>query len=307
MLPRLGQLPAHNGGLQNWFLRGAYNGSFDQTNGSLVLSNVAPAELLSFITYDYERFALASWESFYLASLESETYKLVGWPLLKMYYAAFFAAHALMRATGEAIVKVDRQPIDALNEMVRITDGIFPNLRPGMFHSQVREIQPGQLSVILSPHAEGAGVHDGFWRAFTSFLDQAAVASATNKAVDANIFLAGIAELTPKVRGWLSARRNEINYQHTLGVWFPLAQSNSINDRISAVKRVDSKTVDLSPSLDSTLPAFIATTQFLSCLNAEVADYVAARSSASRAFGSKWRRFHSQLPYLPRKETNAPA
>ncbi len=155
VLPRLGQLPAHNGGLQNWFVRGAYNGSLDQVSGNVVLSNVALTDLLDFITYDYERFALASWENFYLAGLESETYKLVGWPLLKMYYAAFSAAHALMRGTGEAIVKIDRKQVDVLNEMIQATDGTSPNLKPGIFHSQIREIQPGQVSVILSPHAYG--------------------------------------------------------------------------------------------------------------------------------------------------------
>ena len=232
VLPRIGQASAHKGGLKSWFQQGAYIGSFEQISGNVVLGNVAPEELIRFVSYDYERFALASWESFYLASLESETHNLIGWPLLKLYYAGFFAAHAIMRATGEAIINIERFQINTLNDTIRIVEGVSPNLRPGIFQSRIVEIQPGQLSVVLSPPIEGAGVHDGFWKAFAAFLDRIAIDSVASATAEANIFIAGVAELTPKLKGWLSAKRNEINYQHAHGVWFPLTESKLMNKHV---------------------------------------------------------------------------
>ncbi len=293
ILPRIGQAPAIDGGLREWLVRGSYTASLDETTGAITLGNVAPDNLISYLNYDYQRFAIASWESFYVATLESSHASLAGWPLLKLYYSAFFAAHALLRATGHSIVQVEKRQIDQINNIIAITGGISPGLKAGIFRATVRQVQPGQLNVIIAPHSDGSGVHDGFWKSFTSTLDEFASAAVASGAANATLFVAGVGELSGRTKGWLSARRNDINYRHNFGVWFPIENAKSLNKRLLSVKRIPSAAINLQSALDPVLPPFISTTQYLACLNAEIADYIAARSSGASAFGARWRRFQA--------------
>ncbi len=278
-----------SGGLREWINKGTYNASAHQQNG-VVLGNVYPSELLQYLSFDYSRFALASWESFYSANLESDELKLVSWPLLKMYYSAFFAAHAIMRSSGVSVVKIERKQIDLINQLV---GGGNPPASPGMYEARVQEVRPGQLEVTLVPHADGGGVHDGFWKAFAAFLERSAADAVQKQASDADQFLAGVSELTPRLKGWLSARRNEINYQQLYGVWYPVTRAKSVSDFMGNIRFVESKTVRLSRSLSDEIRSFLETSQFLACLNGEVAQYVAARSPSGRGFGAKWTKFNS--------------
>lgn len=297
VLPRLGQSVAREGGLRAWFTRGAYAGGSDPLTGEVILSNVNPTELIDYLAFDYERFALASWESFLVAKLESSERNLVAWPLLKLYYSSFFAAHALMRGLGHAIVKVDRDQTDAINMMVRSAGSMTPALAPGMFRCAVREVRPGQLEMAISPHRDEGGVHDGFWKSFAAYLDQLAENAVQRGLPESANFVAGVGELTPKLRGWLAARRNDVNYQQAFGVWYPLTRGRLLNDQLATVRRCESRSIDLNLQLSQTIPCFVRTTQFLSCLNAEVADHVSKRSRASGTFGSKWSRLHAAMPF----------
>jgi hypothetical protein len=292
-LPRIGQSAPRAGGLREWLIKGTYATSYDVNSGVVVLQNIAAQDLISYLSFDYERFAFASWESFQSFSLESKNLNFVSWPLLKLYYSAFFAAHAILRATGFSIVNVQRPQTDALNQIISIVNGLSPNLKPGMYQMRLVQVQPGQLQMNISQHVGGSGVHDGFWKSFTEFLEASADDAVANSASDAAMFVAGVSELAPRTRGWLSARRNDINYQQLFGVWYPLTKGKSLNDLIRAVKRSESKSINLDQPLVPPLQPFVATCQYLACLNAEIADYLAARSTASNTFGTRWRKFNS--------------
>ena len=293
ILPRLGQAPARSGGLRQWFSKGAYSGSIDPISQAVVLGNVNPADLIDYLAFDYERFALASYESFFVASLESDNHKLVSWSLLKLYYSSFFAAHAIMRSLGEAVVKIDREQTDVINLMVDASSGISPNLSAGMYRCTIREVRPGQLDVMITPHIDGAGVHDGFWKTFANYLNDKVIKAVASSDADANIMLAGVDEINNKLRGWLAARRNDINYQQAFGVWYPVQKSKVLNELIGRIRKVDSDSIDLKNQIDSVIPCFVNITQYLACLNAELANHIAVRSGRSGSFGNKWTRFQA--------------
>lgn len=133
VLPRLGQDPSREDGFRSWLIRGTYQAEPESIADNIILSNIDNAEILSFMNYDYERFAFSSRESVCLASLESRSSQLVSWPLLKLYYSAFFAAHATMRSIGEGVVKLERDQASKINEIVGIFTGGNPGIKPGMF------------------------------------------------------------------------------------------------------------------------------------------------------------------------------
>mgnify|MGYP003363041544 CR=1 FL=1 len=291
ILPRLGQSPGLDGGVRTWFLRGSYIGGIDPITGNVVLSNVHMSELVEYFAFDFERFCLSSLESFYVSKSDFDSNGFISWPLLKLYYSAFFSAHAIMRATGCAIVKIEREQIDAINMMVQTTTGTSPRLKPGMFRCTLREVMPGQNELVISSPSDGVGVHDAFWKTFCDYLDEIAETAVQNGSPDASQFVAGISNLSPKLRGWLSARRNDINYQQLFGVWYPLSCGRKIKNYVSLVGKIKSKSVNINMDTTKTIECFIRVSQFMACLNVDIGDYVCARSSATRAFGSRWKRF----------------
>lgn len=108
ILPKLCQSAGKLDGIRGWLTNSAYQVSY---GSEVLIENFLLDEFVSYIAYDYERFALASWESFCVADMESSRHRLAGWPLLKVYYSGFFAAHAIMRALGEAVVQLDRKTL----------------------------------------------------------------------------------------------------------------------------------------------------------------------------------------------------
>lgn len=294
VIPRVGQELAKSGGVRQWFVEGTYSASYDQSLDKVTIDNIVTNDLIDYLNYDYQRFALSSWESFYSSSLESEHLRFVSWPMLKLYYSAFFAAHAILRSLGASFVKIEKDQIDTINLIVRASDTSAPLLKPGMFKSEIYQTVPGKIGMALQSHNDGSGVHEGFWRTFADILDSKAAHAVAANNVDANLFVAGMNELGPRLRGWLSTRRNEINYQHLYGLWYPVDRARQASEYIKAIKPIPSSSVNLSESMHKEpMVAFRSTCQFLSCLNQEIAEFIAARSPGSRGFGARWRKFNA--------------
>ena len=167
-----------------------------------------------------------------------------------------------------------------------------------MYIYSVNENASGQVSMVLKPYVEGGGVHESFWRYFASYLEALSKDAVSKGSPDAASFLAGVSEITPLLkRGagknsvWYSAIRNEINYQHLHGVWYPPKKAKINTSAINAVKLLGSSSVRLDYSATTApLNAFLNLSQYLACLNYELAEYISARSTAARHFGSNWRR-----------------
>jgi hypothetical protein len=296
ILSRLGYSPGESDGVRSWFERGTYRVDNYDPIGGLNLNDIRSEQLSTFIAYDYERFALSSWESQSMAALESSTHNLPSWPLLKLYYSAFFAAHAIMRLLGGGIIKIEGPQVSALNTLLGSLGGA--GIGPGMYFYEVTSDPSGRVNLVLKPHAEGGGVHEGFWKSFATFLEKLATDATANGDPDANAFLAGLSEIVPALRPgygkrsvWFSAMRNEINYQHKFNVWFPTINVRNFNKEIVRTKAVASQSIRLDVSRSEfPIIGFIQIASYLATLNSELAEYVASRSLASRCFGAKWRR-----------------
>jgi hypothetical protein len=295
-LPRLGQMPPIKGGVKQWLVNEPYFASLD-TTGTIANLRISSFEkFIQYISYDYGRFALSSWESYYSSSLESERFNLVSWPLLKNYYAAFFAAHALMRATGGGVMRIEREQAVTISQIIALQTNTAYCLKSGTYQYELTESSAGLVSMALYPHTSGSGVHEGFWRAFAEYLDNKSSAAIQQRNVGAADFVAAVAELAPSIKGWFSARRNEINYQHAYGVWYPVVNSRSVNESLRNVRKFPSGSLDAGSDKSSEIQRFVAVSRYLSCLNAELADYIAARSTSKNAFGVQWRKFANLYP-----------
>jgi len=303
MIRRLGSTPGSSGGLKSWLLDGAYVPSLN-ADGSVQLTNITPNEILPYINHDFERFALSSAESLLIASVESTNYGLSSWPLLKLYYAAFFAAHAVMRSQGSGVTKVDKAHLKKINDFLAILGNPPSSMTPGTYVFDIDFSQPGSVVLNFTPHSSGSGVHEAFWKSFCEFLGRQSNAALTSNAAGAQIFLAGTEEIKAAIGGsyrenssWISAMRNQINYQHLHSVWFPQRKSDKTAKAIAALKvRPSNQAVLGTPAKKDPVKAFIEVANYLACLNIDLSEYVAARSTMGSAFGQKWRRMFEQLP-----------
>lgn len=105
MLPRIGQRPPIAGGIKSWLQSANFIPETLSPNAVAAIRVEDFGGLVPYISYDYERFALSSIESLASASIRTKLADL-SWPLLKTYYAGFFAAHSIMRSRGAGVVNL---------------------------------------------------------------------------------------------------------------------------------------------------------------------------------------------------------
>jgi len=286
---------------RTWLARGTYRPTTSSVRDNIILENISPAELVRYLSYDFERFALASLESFCMATAGANG--SYAWPLLKLYYSAFFAAHAIMRAMGEGVAKLEREQANILETVVDLNTGRSPGIAPGMYWFRLHQGPDQQLLLSLAPQSPGAGVHDSFWRTFDAFLRRRSEEATQRSTAEAALFVAGSAELSAFLRPrrghstvWFSSIRNEINYQHYHKTWLPDTSAKTLGVDLTTMSLITSSSVRLDASPErQPVPMFARLSQYLSCLSWEIAEHVAASSSAFRAFGSRWRALKQKL------------
>ena len=84
-------------------------------------------------------FALSIWETISEYKANANRPKALGWPLLKIYYSGFFAGHALMRAVGQAIVRVEPRQAKRLTEIGQLFCGNSFSVSPGNYELRTEQ------------------------------------------------------------------------------------------------------------------------------------------------------------------------
>lgn len=268
-------------------------------SSSVELAQVNTQEFVQFVSRDFERFALASKESISVALVEKDQFNLAGWPLLKLYYSAFFGAHAIMRSQGCGVVMISGNQFRHLNAIAALSAAPAHQIGAGLYtYKTVSATAAAQPSVMLDPAGGRGGVHERFWLLFCDFLDETSAIAVANRAANATEFLAGASEIANAIKGdgsigrvWLSTMRNDINYQHKYKTWFPVTRRDEPLQSLIHAGLVTSKSIrfDLSAA-KKPLSTFVNIARYVACLSSEISDFVAARSTANGTFGQKWRR-----------------
>lgn len=306
VVSNLGSHPALKGGVQSLLTDSAYVPTANPNGSGLILNQVLSEEFVKRLTYDFERFALASRESFLVAMTERNQFSSLGWPLLKLYYASFFAAHAIMRSRGVGIIKIDRKQIDTLNEVAKIYDPSAKALSSGMFffkRSHGKNNSINEISLEIKPDLVSGGVHESFWINFCKFISEEAERSVSNGDIYSSSFVALSGELSDAVLSnrnakgvWLSSIRNEINYQHKYDTWHPYKRSSegykALNSALQSA--IYSGRLDVSKE-KKPIEAFLNVTCYISAAAFTMCNSIALRSTRGGAFGQKWRKLNLLL------------
>lgn len=253
-----------------------------------------------FVAGDFDRFALASFESFFRSREAGSDLSYLGWRLLESYYASFFAAHALMRSLGGGVAHLGGSEVQRLSELALLYGLSDFSLQAGSVVFETSSAS-GNWFVSVRKSTRGSGVHDGFWRDFCAFLERTAEQAVAKGLPDATDFLSAAIELSDAILvggsgtpSWLASVRNALNYRHEMDVWFPYRKS--VNTHFQRFRIGDdaeaSFRTDLSRTKD-TLQLFENVNSRIVHILWGVADLFQSISKRSGHFGGRYSRIIS--------------
>jgi hypothetical protein len=201
---------------------------------SLYLSNSTHS--VHYFAHEADRFASASFESL-LSSTKSDDFpRSTGWLLIRSYYAAFFAVHALFRVHGWACTRLTQANLKSVNEESQSLFGAA-KYAAGLF--LVKSASNGRELTCRPITLAQGGTHEALWSLLRAFFDEAVHIVLTAPDTDGQSFSTIIEDFFKLVDpyggpSWFSTIRNRLNYGHEYGAWFPYVKSTSDYDRISA-------------------------------------------------------------------------
>jgi hypothetical protein len=216
------------------------------------------------------------------------------WALVKLYYSAFYAGHALIRTLGEGCSFFYKSHTDRV-AIIADASGILPPFRidAGLYHC-VLSPNASAVSYVKAASTSG-GTHEAFWLIFGKKLKSTANAILTGPlpSADAQTVYAQIDQMLQIINrkagySWLSGVRNDSQYRLQHHVWFPetlRAQVRRDLGRVAAQWKRDPMAIDLSNQRLGLLGDFSLACAFIVALSREVFCQIGERSSrGTRSF-----------------------
>lgn len=279
--------PIHEG-FSLWVLEKKFQVYDPPVDNKYFLSAADRDEVLRAFAYDCSRLASAAFESVLLASPSTELPRAISWLLINHYYAAFFAAHAILRMLGHTVSQFDAPHVQAV-DTVSALYGVQVNLSTG-YHLCSLNATSKLSGYVMTGRG---GVHEAFWREFKSILNEL-VASVlatnlpANKDVGAKLIelLAVMSSSGCNGGNWLSYVRNFVNYRQEFGAWFPYReQKRATANRLFEIRQKwinDPMDIDLAGKLE--LEVFLSACVFLVAWCREMVFDMVARSPDRKSF-----------------------
>lgn len=183
-------------------------------------------EVVSAFASDIDRFSAASLETTPGIFNDQEIGASRAWPLIREYYAAFYAANAFIRIFGRSVSRLEQGEIRALRRVASASG--MENASDISEALYLLELDVLGRRIIAKPL--GRGPHEDMWTVFentVSNLQAAVLLSSVGTTVDRQEifqFLQVIRDIINSSTGrgnWLSTVRNNVTYRHEYGAWYP--------------------------------------------------------------------------------------
>jgi hypothetical protein len=246
-----------------------------------------PLILSAALAADANRLASASFQTVATIGLELEQRDSAAWAMVKLYYAAFYAGHALIRLCGESCSYLYRNHTTRLANVATAL-GITPgfSIDTGLYHCTT---QNAAISYVRVRGAVG-GAHETFWSIFGDYLQRTstAVLQGSMTRLDAQAVFAQITDATRLLSksggySWLSEMRNDLQYKLQHGLWYPekmRVQSLRTLSRLALQWKGDPMRIDLRNAKLTPLSEFIACCAFIIAACRQIVWRISDRSLA---------------------------
>lgn len=261
--------------------------------GSIELQPFLPPALLEAIAFDCGRFCGAAAESLTSAWGHPAFRKSYAWLLIKDYYAAFYAAHGIMRYFGQGVIHLQAEQIQSIARIHNLFYSVNCELTGGQY---AMAVVPSPVRIRFDILASGGGIHEQFWAAFGVFVRwlSSQILTTSGVSVVQQAVTGKWDELYTILhqegcnRGnWLSKIRNDINYRHGWSVWHPYdGQPKSLAALKKSAEnwKIDPMGIDLAIAGRAKILVFHAGCRFLIAACCDIAREMAGRCPVGQSF-----------------------
>lgn len=222
--------PKQKEGIRGWVANRQFQIYDAPTPTAFVLSYADEAVVCDAFAAEVSRFSRAAAESSFTITESSRLPTSRAWQVIQWYYAAYFAAHSLLRMFGQSLTYLERGHVRAINEVAQAYGFINTVIAPGFyFVDAVRGRHGAGLQFRQFTHSKGS--HDELWRTFTLLVEAKSRDVLTNQMIasrDAQDISRHLTDLAQMLRAqphsdgtWMAAVRNEVTYRHTRSAWHP--------------------------------------------------------------------------------------
>ncbi len=215
-------------GVEPWLLSGTYSWH-SSLAGTLNLDvSTAHERLAEAMAGEIARFSCAAYESLLATGSHTHDPRSLGWPLVRYYYASFYTAHALLRLSGTGVNMFSGQTASFLNQIGGQYLGMPPRISQGLHIVKVDRANPSIVQVTKMGSGAG-GSHEEMWKLFLNLIQdlEDEITLTLGGAQQAQNTVQLLSKLRNhlcrqgKSGAWPSTVRNNINYRHDYGVWYP--------------------------------------------------------------------------------------
>lgn len=176
---------------------------------------------------DCNRMAMATIETAAGLQADPAMGKSGAWGVIRSYYAAFFAAHSIMRMFGISCSQLEQPHTNKIYEIADLVGktGSLNSVEKGFYSI---ETEPNSTNIYFKKYKDP---HRDTWARFLRLLDSLSdesrnISTLSKYKIETidilNHIKSGITRSRCHDKGnWLSVIRNSVNYQQSHGVWYP--------------------------------------------------------------------------------------
>ena len=271
-----------------------YTLNYDSHNRCITVDFGYPDFLMTALASDCSRLSCACFQTMISSAADIVERDNVAWTLIKVYYSAFYGGHAILRIFGNSCSFFDKHHTSRLLELGPAF-GLGPEFRlePGLYECVLNENATAMKCT--RARAGAGGAHESFWEIFGRKIGTLAEEIMRGPLVraDAQAVFAQIEELRTILKrragySWLSGVRNDLQYRHQHGVWYPSAPRARERDVLNSLLDQWSRNpmnIDLRRGRGGTLGDFVSACTFIVALCHTILVRIAERSTAgARSF-----------------------
>jgi hypothetical protein len=215
----------------------AYALSWDGYAREVVLDFRDPQYVRAVLAADVSRLGTACLQSISVPIAEGDEKNWLPWTLIRLYYAAFYAAHTIVRLLGKGCCYLASGDVDRLSAVALATSGqAIPWRVAGGIYTCVVDTTSGALR--WTKH-QVQGPHEALWALFDEVLRDSgmAILSGPLPSVDAQAAFGQLdafrnLAVPNQAVNWLSRMRNDIQYRLLHDVWHPTEIDRNARARI---------------------------------------------------------------------------
>jgi hypothetical protein len=200
-------------------------------------------ELKNTLINDACKFSCSSLETAIGITKNVKISKSTAWILIKLYYSAFYAAHSMLRMFGRSFSQIDPSYSRIIENNYLVFNAVPKKIENGMYNFVLDETRSTLTSQKYSDS------HSDLWNVFYDLLqslennirDRSLVPITNSELLLLTDYIQYLRKMLNKDSGavkhnWLSIVRNNVNYQHQYGVWYPQGSRFS-NEKILLISQ----------------------------------------------------------------------